>query len=61
MNDHPLKVEHHKTTLVGGSIASKDYEDRYFQDNGFDVELQYSIRGTDDPPVAVEFFLSRTR
>ena len=32
-----------------------------FQDNGFDVELQYSIRGTDDPPVAVEFFLSRTR
>ena len=32
-----------------------------FTDNGFDVELQYSVRGTDDPPVAVEFFLSRTR
>ena len=32
-----------------------------FDDNGFDVELQYNIRGTDDPPVAVEFFLSRTR
>ena len=32
-----------------------------FPDNGFDVELQYSIRGTDDPPVAVEFFLARTR
>ena len=32
-----------------------------FQDNGFDVELQYSIRGTDDPPTAIEFFLSRTR
>ena len=32
-----------------------------FDDNGFDVVLQYNIRGTDDPPVAVEFFLSRTR
>ena len=32
-----------------------------FTDNGFDVELQYSVRGTDDPPIAVEFFLSRTR
>ena len=30
-------------------------------DNGFDVEMTYEIRGTDDPPVAVEFFLSRTR
>ena len=33
----------------------------YFTDNGFDVELQYSVRGTDDPPIAVEFFLARTR
>ena len=32
-----------------------------FPDNGFDVELQYSVRGTDDPPIAVEFFLARTR
>ena len=32
-----------------------------FDDNGFDVVLQYNVRGTDDPPVAVEFFLSRTR
>ena len=32
-----------------------------FTDNGFDVELQYSVRGTDDPPIAVEFFLARTR
>ena len=32
-----------------------------FAENGFDVELQYSVRGTDDPPVAVEFFLARTR
>ena len=32
-----------------------------FQDNGFDVELQYRIKGTDNPPTAIEFFLSRTR
>ena len=32
-----------------------------FTDNGFDVELQYSLRGTADPPIAVEFFLARTR
>ena len=30
-------------------------------DNGFDVEMTYEIRGTDDPPVTVDFFLSRTR
>ena len=32
-----------------------------FDDNGFDVVLQYNVNGTDDPPVAVEFFLARTR
>ena len=32
-----------------------------FDDNGFDVEMTYEIRGTDDPPVAVDFFLARTR
>ena len=32
-----------------------------FDDNGFDVEMTYQIRGTDDPPVAVDFFLARTR
>ena len=32
-----------------------------FDDNGFDVELTFDIRGTDLPPVAVEFFLVRTR
>ena len=32
-----------------------------FNDNGFSVEMTYQIRGTDDPPIAVEFFLSRTR
>ena len=30
-------------------------------DNGFDVEMTYRIQGTDDLPVAVDFFLSRTR
>tara|TARA_B100001996_G_scaffold1609_1_gene1489 strand:+ start:73 stop:465 length:393 start_codon:yes stop_codon:yes gene_type:complete len=32
-----------------------------FDDNGFDVEMTYSIRGSDNPPTAVEFFLARTR
>ena len=45
MNDHPLKVEHHNTTSDGGSIASKDYEDRYFQDNGFDESKEVYIDG----------------
>ena len=32
-----------------------------FDDNGFDVEMTYSVRGTDTPPVTVDFFLARTR
>ena len=32
-----------------------------YDDNGFDVEMTYRIQGTDDLPVAVDFFLSRTR
>ena len=32
-----------------------------YDDNGFDVEMTYRIQGTDDSPVAVDFFLSRTR
>ena len=32
-----------------------------YADNGFDVEMTYEIRGTDDPPVTVDFFLARTR
>ena len=32
-----------------------------YNDNGFAVEMTYEIKGTDDPPVQVEFFLSRTR
>lgn len=32
-----------------------------YDDNGFDVQMTYSIRGTSTPPVVVEFFLARTR
>ena len=30
-------------------------------DNGFDVEMTYIIRGSDEPPVTVDIFLERTR
>ena len=45
MNDHPLKVEHHRITSDGKSIASKDYEDRYFQVNGFEESKEVYIDG----------------
>ena len=45
MNDHPLKVEHHKIASDGGSIACKDYEDRYFQDDGFNESKEVYIDG----------------
>ena len=32
-----------------------------FDDNGFDVEMTYNIRGTSIPSVTVDFFLARTR
>ena len=32
-----------------------------FDDNGFDCEMVYVIRGSDVPPVKVDFFLPRTR
>jgi len=32
-----------------------------FDNNGFQVELKYTIVGREDAPVAVEFFLERTR
>ena len=32
-----------------------------FDDNGFDVEMTYSVRGSNDIPVTVDFFLARTR
>ena len=31
------------------------------QNNGYEVELFYTIVGRDDTPIAVEFFLERTR
>ena len=30
-------------------------------DDGFDVEMSYKILGLRQPPVTVDFFLSRTR
>ena len=35
--------------------------DPNFDENGFDITMTYSIVGTDNPPVTVDFFLSRTR
>jgi uncharacterized protein len=32
-----------------------------FDSNGYSVELAYSIRGREDTPTAIEFFLERTR
>ena len=32
-----------------------------YMDNGYEVELSYTIVGRDDTPIAVEFFLERTR
>ena len=32
-----------------------------YTNNGYDVELQYEVVGRDDAPVAVDFFLERTR
>jgi len=42
--------------LVNNVIALPD-----FDNNGYSVEVTYSIRGREDTPVAVEFFLERTR
>tara|TARA_B100001996_G_scaffold73878_1_gene54510 strand:+ start:1641 stop:2033 length:393 start_codon:yes stop_codon:yes gene_type:complete len=32
-----------------------------FDNNGYEVELSYTIIGREDAPIAVEFFLERTR
>ena len=32
-----------------------------YMNNGYEVELSYTIIGRDDTPIAVEFFLERTR
>ncbi len=45
MNDHPLKVERHNVESEGVSIISKDYEDRYFQDNGYEESKEVYVDG----------------
>ena len=58
--------------IVGGiQCAIEKYEPRIGirnlsarpnkEENGYDVEMTYIIRGSDQPPVQVEFFLERTR
>jgi phage baseplate assembly protein W len=42
------------------SITSIDV-DANFESNGFDVALEFEIIGREDFPVAIEFFLERTR
>ena len=32
-----------------------------FDQNGYSVELMYVIRGREDTPIGIEFFLERTR
>ena len=32
-----------------------------YNNNGYDIELEYRIKGRTDRPVAIEFFLERTR
>ncbi|AMO43108.1 baseplate wedge subunit [Cyanophage S-RIM32] len=44
-----------RITLIGLDV------DVNFEDNGFDVALEFEIIGREDFPVAVEFFLERTR
>jgi phage baseplate assembly protein W len=42
------------------SVTSIDV-DANFESNGFDVALEFEIIGREDFPVAIEFFLERTR
>tara|TARA_Y100000389_G_scaffold197865_1_gene233286 strand:+ start:947 stop:1339 length:393 start_codon:yes stop_codon:yes gene_type:complete len=35
--------------------------DANFDDNGFDVSIEFEIIGREDQPVTIEFFLERTR
>ena len=42
------------------TVISIDTSPNYDQ-NGFEVELTYEIVGSDDPPIALELILSRTR
>ena len=41
--------------------VQKIYCEVDFDNNGYNVEMQYKIVGRDDRPVAVDFFLDRTR
>jgi hypothetical protein len=42
--------------IVTGLICFPDYDN-----NGYNVELQYLIRGREDRPVGIDIFLERTR
>ena len=50
-------IEKYEPRIGIRALSAKPNRD----DNGYDVEMTYVIRGTDLPPVAVEFFLERTR
>jgi hypothetical protein len=42
--------------IITGLICFPDYDN-----NGYNVELQYLIRGREDRPVGIDIFLERTR
>ena len=42
--------------IVNNVVALPD-----FDNNGYSVEVTFTIRGREDTPVAIEFFLERTR
>ena len=50
-------IKRYEPRIAIGSL--KCYPD--YDNNGFDVEMTYEIRGYDAPPVTVGFFLTRTR
>ena len=50
-------IERYEPRISVSNISARPNLD----DNGFDIQMTYVIRGTSNPPVAVEFFLSRTR
>ena len=50
-------IEKYEPRIGSRNLSARPNRD----DNDYDVEMTYVIRGTDQPPVAVEFFLERTR
>jgi phage baseplate assembly protein W len=44
-----------RITVVGLEVATN------YEENGFDVEIEFEIIGREDFPVVIEFFLERTR